>query len=391
MSKSARTLTVAAVLTLLAVAMPPGAPGAAKSFLSGTESEPQPMPSDPLTDVSAPALSYTGRYVAHLAIRRDQASPRQQLRRTDFRYGGSELVNPSIDGGVAAGNYSRPPVISADGSRVSFTSTATRLVENDTNDRSDAFVRDATADITLLASVAFDGDAANGDTGMASLSKSGQHAVFTSSATDVVPGSTTPNADVYLRDLGTKTTVQVTVRPDGSPSRGPGSTSTDVSANGNLVAFNSYNTDLARTDSADQEADLFIRNMTTGRTRWLSAGLPVGANPSGVVISPNGRWVSSRWDDGSLHMTRVDTGVTSTVVTDGYALLGAFSSQLGRFVFVSAGGPYVRDLSTGVDTPIKVPDGGSVTAVTISGNGLFAAYDWIPDDGGPSRIFRVAL
>jgi hypothetical protein len=86
----------------------------------------------------------------------------------------------------------------------------------------------------------------------------------------------------------------------------------------------------------------------------------------------------------------VDSRVTSTVAADCYALLGAFSSQLGRFVFVSAGRPHMRDLSTGV-AAITVPDGGSVTTVTISGNGQFAAYDWIPDDGGPSRIFRVAL
>lgn len=392
MSRPARALTAAAVLTLLAVAVLPGAPGTAQArSSSGTNSEPQQMPSSPLTDVSATALSYTGRYVAHLAIRRDQTSPRQKVRRTDMSNGRSELLNPSIDGGIARGNYSRPPVISADGSRVSFTSTAARLVPHDTNDRSDAFVRKADADTTVLASVAFDGDVANGDTGMASLSKSGRYVVFTSSATDVVPGSTTTNMDVYLRDLGARRTVQVRVRPDGTPSTGPGSTTTDVSADGNLVAFNSYDTDLAATDSADQEADLFIRNMTTERTRWLSAGFPAGANPSGVVLSPNGRWVSSRWDDGSLHVTRVDTGVTSTVTTNGDASLGSFSSSMGRFVFMSAGSRYVRDLSTGVDTPIKVPDGGFVTTVTVSGNGLFAAYDWTPDDGGPGRIFRVAL
>ena len=349
------------------------------------------MPSSQLTDVGAPALSYTGRYVAHLAIRRDQTSPGQQVRRTDLSNGRSELLNLSVDGGIARGNYSRPPVISADGRRVAFTSTSARLVAHDTNDRSDAFVRDAATNTTLLASARFDGGAANGDTGMASLAKSGRFAVFTSSATDVVFGSTTTNADVYLRDLSTGTTVQVTVRPDGSPSRGPGSTAADVSADGNLVAFNSYDTDLARTDGADQEADLFVRNMTTGRTRWLSAGLPVGANPSGVVLSPTGRWVSSRWDDGSLHLTRVDTGATSTVAADGYAVLGSFSSALGRFVFISAGSPYVRELSTGLDTPITVPDGGFVTTVTISGNGLFAAYDWTPEDGGPTRIFRLAL
>ena len=137
---------------------------------------------------------------------------------------------------------------------------------------------------------------------MTSLSKNGRFAVFTSSATDVVPGSTTTNADVYRRDLLNNTTVQVTVRPNGAPSTGPGSSAADVSADGNLVAFNSYDTDLVPVDGNDQETDLFIRNMTTGKTRWLSAGFPAGMNPDGVVLSPNGQWVSSRWTNGSLNL-----------------------------------------------------------------------------------------
>ena len=76
---------------------------------------------------------------------------------------------------------------------------------------------------------------------------------------------------------------------------------------------------------------------------------------------------------------------------NGYALLGSFSSRLGRFVYMSGGAPYVRDLATGVATAIDVPDGGIVTTVTVSGNGRFAAYDFLPESGGPSRIFRVAL
>lgn len=392
MSTSTRSMSAAAALSLCAVAMLPAAPGTAQTASwSGEESAPGVVIAHPQIDFGAPALSFTGRYVAHLAIRRDQSSPAQQLRRTDLARGTFELLNPSIAGGVASGNYSRPPVISSDGSRTAYSSDAERLVANDTNDRNDAFVRDATTDRTLLVSMAFDGGAANGHVGMASLSKNGRFAVFTSSATDVVPGSTTPNSDVYLRDLAAKKTVQVTVRPDGSPSRGPGSTSADVSSNGNLVSFNSYNTDLAPADGDDGEADLFVRTMSTGTTRWLSRGVPAGANPAGVVLSPNGRWVSSRWDDGSLHLTRVDSGSTLTVTANGYALLGSFSSRLGRFVFMSAGTPHWRDLSTGVDTPLDVPAGGSVFNVTISGNGEFAAFDWVPDDGGPSRVFRVAL
>lgn len=350
-----------------------------------------PLPTDGTTDVSAPALSSTGRYVAHLAVQRGAVAPPQQVRRTDLRTGTSELLNPSIDGGVASGNYSRPPTISADGSRIAFTSTASRLVPGDTNGRNDAFVRDAATDTTILASVGLGGRPADGDTGMAALSRNGRYVVFTSDATNLVVGSTTTNSDVFLRDLATRTTVAVSVRPDGSPSRGPGATTADVSADGRFVAFASYDTDLVTTDDDDTDSDLYLRNLATGRTRWISAGVPAGANPSGVVISPDAQWVSSRWDDGSLHLTQASTGVTTTVATNGYAVLGSFSSDLGRFVYVSAGQPFVRNLLTGTSVPIPIPAGGFVTTVTVSGNGRLAAFDWTPTSGTATRIFRVAL
>jgi Tol biopolymer transport system component len=391
MSASARTVTVATALTLIGVAMLPGGREAtAQSRSASGVSAPQQLASAAVTDAAHPALSYSGRYIAYFALRSDQASPRQELRRTDLANGSYELLNRSIDGRVGGGSNS-VPVISADGSRVAFVSTATRLVPDDTNGRRDAFVRDASTDTTLLASAAFDGGVADGDSGETQLSKNGRYAVFSSRATDVVPGSTMTNWDVYRRDLDGRTTVQVSVQPNGAPSRGAGSNSVDVSADGNLVAFASYATDLAVTDGADQEPDLFIRNMTTRQTRWLSSGLPVGAAPSGVILSPDGQWVSSRWADASLHLTRVDTGVTSTVVPAAYATSGAFSSKLGRFAFVSGRKPYLRDLATGVNTAISTPAGGAVNTVTLSGNGRFAAYDWFPDDGGPALIFRVAL
>ena len=115
---SRRAVRVLAGMTLMGAAVLPGVAGAAAQTgpASAMFSVPEQMASDPVTDVSAPALSDTGRYVAYLANRRDQPPNRQQLRRMDMTNGQSVLLNPSIDGGLARGNYSRPPVISADGS-----------------------------------------------------------------------------------------------------------------------------------------------------------------------------------------------------------------------------------------------------------------------------------
>ena len=52
----------------------------------------------------------------------------------------------------------------------------------------------------------------------------------------------------------------------------------------------------------------------------------------------------------SLRLIQVSTGETTLVAANGYALLGSFSSNKGRFVFMSAGQPTVLDLATGVVT-----------------------------------------
>jgi Tol biopolymer transport system component len=264
-------------------------------------------------------------------------------------------------------------------------------VAGDTNGKNDAFVRDASTDTTLLVSRAFDGGVSSGASGSTRLADGGRYAVFTSSGTDLVRGSTTTNSDVYRRDLRTGTTIQISVRPNGAPSKGPGSQSTDVSADGDVVAFASYDSDLVAGDH-DGELDLFVRTVSTAKTRLVSPGLPSGAGVAGVVLSPDGGWLSSRWDDGSLHLTRVDTATTTQVVADGYALSGAFSAQQGRFVYVSAGRPFVRELAGGTTTAIPVPSGGGVvSSASVSGDGRYAAYDWIPADGSPSVVYRVAL
>jgi hypothetical protein len=393
MSIHARTLTVAASVTMCAVAMLPGSAAGSTGLAPSTAagSAPRLVVFDLAVDNFAPALSWSGRYVAHLAIRRGQSPAVQRVQRTDLTSGRSTMLNPSVADGVAAGNYSRPPVISFDGTRVAYSTDGDDLVAGDDNATFDAFVRDVPARRTLLASEAAGGGVANGDVGMVSMSRNGRYAVFTSDATDEVPGSTTINTDVYRRDLRTGATVQVSVRPNGSPSRGPGSLSTDVSANGNRVAFTSYDFDLARDDGDDGEPDLYVRTMSTGRTRWLSPSFPTGANPGGVVMSPDGRWISTRWSDGSLHLTNTATRATTLVAASGYALLGSMSSRRDRLVYISAGAPYVRDLDSGATTPIPFPAGGTVSSVTISGNGGYAAYDWFPADGSAARIYRVAL
>jgi hypothetical protein len=368
------------------LAVSPAARAAQSALTVGT-------PTVVAANASAATLSTTGRYVAYLVSSMNSGGTVQtRLVRKDRSTGQTKVLNTTVGGQVAGrAHYSRPPIISAIGDRVSFTSDATRLVAQDDNARSDAFVRFPDLGQTTLASLSRFGTASNGSVGSEVLSANGRFVAFVSSGTDLVAGSTTRNADVFRRDLSTQTTVVVSVRPDGSPSRGPGANSVSMSGSGTLVAFTSYNTDLATADGDDGEPDLFIRNLTTGTTRWLGQHFPAGAAPFAVVLSPDGRWVSTRWEDGSLHLTEVATGATRQVAADAFAQHGAFSCDGNLFAYVSAGAAYVQDLRTGSVQQLPNPAEGSASDVALSGNGRSAAYGWSSPDGTTSTLYLVAL
>ncbi len=143
-----------------------------------------------------------------------------------------DIVTYDVAGGVAtvvvAGNgHSAAPRLSGDGRYVVFTSGATDLVAGDDNGQPDVFVHDRTADtMTRLT----DG---NGPSGQPWISADGSTVAFTSTATDLVAGDTAddgPAEDLYVWDRASGTIERAS---DGTTSVGPPS----VSGDGEHVAF----------------------------------------------------------------------------------------------------------------------------------------------------------
>lgn len=105
----------------------------------------------------------------------------------------------SVSGTGAPADYgAMEPAISDDGRYVAFTSSATNLVPNDTNSAEDYFVRDTVAGTSTRVSVGADGSQANNGIWRASMSGDGQHFVFASESTNLVPGGTT-GRHIFLR------------------------------------------------------------------------------------------------------------------------------------------------------------------------------------------------
>ena len=93
--------------------------------------------------------------------------------------GATSRVSVHSDG-TQGNNGSYQPFVSADGRYVVFYSTASNLVDIDTNSHADVFVHDRQTGQTTLASVRSDGTQGNGDSGDPSICAEGRYVAFSS-------------------------------------------------------------------------------------------------------------------------------------------------------------------------------------------------------------------
>jgi Tol biopolymer transport system component len=131
-------------------------------------------------------------------------------------------------------------VISPDGRYVAFDSIASNLVPNDTNGCRDIFVRDLVSKTTTLVSVRPSGEQGNLDSWYPVISAGGQYVAFTSRAEGLTPNDGNGRLpDVFVRDLVNQTTTLVSVTASGERAAGE-SWLPAISADGHKLAFQSY-------------------------------------------------------------------------------------------------------------------------------------------------------
>jgi Tol biopolymer transport system component len=170
--------------------------------------------------------------------------------------------------GTQANGHSIAPAISADGRFVAFYSDASNLVAGDTNRARDVFVRDLQTGETTRVSVAADGAEANGDSFAPAISGDGRCVVFSSSASNLVPGDANRANDIFLRDRTANTTSRISIGLGRAEPKG-GSYAPAISAAGNVVAYTSDATNL---DSGDANGirDVFVYDRAAGKTTLAS-------------------------------------------------------------------------------------------------------------------------
>jgi Tol biopolymer transport system component len=255
----------------------------------------------------APAISADGRFVAFESlasnlVRRDTNGTRDVFVH-DRQTGTTERVSVASNG-AQANSFSNPEAISADGRFVVFSSFASNLVNQDTNQQIDVFVRDRQAETTQRVSVTGQGLQADGSSTRADISDDGRFVVFASAATNLVAGDANGTDDVFVRDRIAGTTQRVSVSSSGAESDGPSPSNgirggirfgPAISGDGRLAVFDSQATNLVPGDTntcggffpgAGMCPDVFVHDLATGSTDRVSIDSS-GAQADGASTDPD--------------------------------------------------------------------------------------------------------
>ena len=197
-------------------------------------------------------------------------------------------------GGVPGNALAVLPVVSFDGRVSAFVSAASNLVAGDTDGAADFFRYDrdtgqlARGDILAAFGV---GDYPS----LSAISADGRWLLFNSLRSDWVSGDTNDAFDAFLYDFSTGAVTRVSVGTAGAQANG-GSFAVTMSADARYVAFDSTATNLgpAAVDNGTL-SDVFVRDVQTGETTQVSRGFggaPANGFSSGSRISPDGGWVA---------------------------------------------------------------------------------------------------
>lgn len=273
--------------------------------------------------------------------------------------------------GIEADGDSFRPVMSGDARYVAFESSATNLVDDDTNGVRDVFVHDRRIKRTVRVSVSSRADQAAPvpassryphDIGSSSIgtSRSGRYIMFRSGAPNLVEGDGNRAIDAFVHDILESTTIRVSV-PDRSCPDDEANGDTlhalgaqwTISDDGRFALFNSTATNLVCAEDADTNhtEDLFLRDLVAGTTTRLfvdQRGTP--------GLDPDWALVDAYFTAGGQAATELNYSITPD----------------GKYVVFSSGSPELSRDDANAYRDIFLHDrrGGSTTLLSVSTAGV---------------------
>lgn len=312
------------------------------------------------------------------------------------------LRRVSVSSSGEEGNgHSYSGALSANGRMVGFISNASNLVPDDTNNASDAFVHNLDTCETIRVSVNAAGEQTTGIGDFISLSADGQFVSFSSSASNLVPDDTNGFTDVFVKDMLTGVVERISIGPGGVQSN-DFSGSPQISDDGNFVMFSSSATNLQSitTVPGGLIAQAYVHDRQSGLNDLVSVnvlGQPADGNTFWGDISSDGQFVT--FTSQATNLSPEDNDLGSDVfhfdrsnreislVSTGAGWWGSIEggelpsiSGDGRFVvFSTPFAGYMRDMQTGITSPVAVSLQGQLgdcsdVNSSISANGRFITF-----------------
>lgn len=310
------------------------------------------------------------------------------------------VTSTAVEGNGGSAN----PSVSSDGRYIAFQSSASNLVTNDTNGRTDIFVHDMLTGNTTLVSVHSDGVQGDDKSLDPVISSDGQYIAFESSAYTLVDEYTNGVDNIYLHNLQTGNTSVVSVSSigevGGSDSRNPA-----ISSDGRYIAFESDASNLVSGDT-NGKVDIFVHDMQTGITTRVSVNSSGGQyfESYDPAISSDGRYIVFYSQDQPLAIRQIyihdqQTRKTELVSVNSSGTEGNYDSYApaitsdGRYVAFSSYSTnlipnwtnynmqiYLRDQQSGKIRQISVNSEGvqgdlSSNSPAISSEGRYIAFE----------------
>jgi hypothetical protein len=198
--------------------------------------------------------------------------------------------------------------MTSNGRYIVYVSKATNLAPGITNDNFNVFVTDLATGKTVQANLTYDGQQSDDLSTGASISDNGRYVAFTSLADNLVP-SGNDLGNVFVRDLVKKTTTMVSVSSAGVAGNNL-SVGTSISSNGQYVGFATHASNLFPDDTNSPDSDSVVHNMATGQTSLL------GVATDGALANTGSTWTGYS-DDGYGEFMSNATNLSSAS-TDGF-------------------------------------------------------------------------
>ncbi|GAB6843579.1 calcium-binding protein [Methylorubrum rhodinum] len=169
-----------------------------------------------------------------------------------------------------------------DGNSVVFISTSSNLVANDTNGVADVFLKNLETGAVTLLSKSGSGVQANGAASDLDVSADGTKILFSSTATNLVSTETIGFKNVFVKEIATGKVTLVSVPASGMTGNG-NSDRGAFSPDGRSVAFISTAANLVANDLNGRQ-DVFLKNLGNGAITPLSLNTE-GTDPFSVPVT----------------------------------------------------------------------------------------------------------